>query len=273
VGASEIMLKPSTCRIPVAHAAVAIILLLATTCLAFAASPTPTPSVQPKKGIAPRAEKLLTEVCQTLASADAFTFHAEILFDHVLPPDVKVQFAGAMDFAVQRPNELAIEYHSDLGAKQLWYHGDSLTVLDIPHMLYASATVPDTIDAMMQHMAATYHLTVPLGDFALSDPCKPFRRDILYGGYIGVNDVNGVATDHVAFSSAKEDLQLWLARNGKPIPLKVVINYRTEPGSPEYIATLSQWKFPKQIPASQFVAKTPKDAKRIEFMQVKEVKP
>ena len=91
--------------------------------------------------------------------------------------------------------------------------------------------------------------------------------------YIGVNDVNGVDCDHVAFSSRNIDLQLWLDRSGKPVPRKIVINYRTEPGSPEYIAVLSDWKFPKQISDNRFSPHLPKDARRIEFLKVKESQP
>ena len=85
-----------------------------------------------------------------------------------------------------------------------------------------------------------------------------------------MNDVNGVDCDHVAYSSSNIDLQLWLDRSGKPVPRKIVINYRTEPGSPEYMAVLSDWKFPKQISDSHFVPQLPKGAKRIEFLKVKE---
>jgi len=91
--------------------------------IAAAAQPSPVPTQSPSApqagaspagAISPRAEKLLTEVCQTLSSANAFSFHAEVMFDKVLPSAVKVQFAGAIDFALQRPNALAIDYHSDL---------------------------------------------------------------------------------------------------------------------------------------------------------------
>jgi hypothetical protein len=37
---------------------------------------------------------------------------------------------------------------------------------------------------------------------------------------------------------------------GKPLPRKIVINYRTEPGSPEYVAVLSDWEFPSKIPTA-----------------------
>jgi len=224
-------------------------------------------------GIVPKADKLLTRACEALASASAFSFHAEILFDEVLPPDVKVQFAGAMDYAVQRPDELAIEFHSDLGAKRLWYSGGNLTILDLPHMVYSSVAVPSTIDGMLTKVAEDHNVTIPLGDFAASDPCLLIHQQATYGGYIGINDVNGVDCDHIALSSPKADFQLWLDRSGKPIPRKVVINYRTDPGSPEYIAVLSNWKFPNKIPANHFRANLPRQAKRIEILKVGEPKP
>ncbi|MGA7869820.1 MAG: DUF2092 domain-containing protein [Candidatus Binatus sp.] len=246
-------------------------IVLGTICVTFAAEPAST-STAPPSGIAPYADKLLTKACQTLSSADAFSFHAEIMFDQVLPPDVKVQFAGAMDFSVQRPDELAVDYQSDLGAKELWYSDGTLTILDPSRMVYATVAVPSVIDGMLDRVA-DMNLTIPLSDFAASDTCKLLRKEITYGGYVGPGDVNGVECDHIAFSSPKADFQLWLDRSGKPIPRKVVINYRNLPGSPEYIALLSDWKFPQKLPASRFRPAVPKDFKRIEFMTVKESKP
>ena len=223
-------------------------------------------------GMAPYASKLLTKGCQVLASADAFSFHAEIMFDQVLPPDVKVQFAGAMDFAVQRPDELAVDFRSDLGAKELWSNSGTLTILDSPHMVYSTLAVPTTIDGMLDRAEAN-NVTIPLSDFAVSDPCQLVRKQATYGGYVGVGDVNGVECDHVALSSPTTDWQVWLDRSGKPLARKVVINYRSLPGSPEYIAFLSDWKFPKAIQASHFRPDLPKNVKRIEFLKVKEAKP
>lgn len=226
-----------------------------------------------RPSIAPLADKLLTGACQALASEKAFTFHAEILFDEVLPHDVKVLFAGAMDFALQRPDELAVDYKSDLGSKMAWYRSETLTILDPSHGVYSTLPVPGSIDGMLEQVEKVHNLTFPLSDLAFSDPCQNLRKEIIFGGYVGVGDVNGVDCDHLAFSSNTEDFQLWLQRSGKRVPLRVVINYRTEPGSPEYIATLSDWRFPAEIAATQFEAKIPKDAKRIEFLNVKESQP
>lgn len=263
--------KHSTFGLVITGAAVGIAALLGT---AFAAEPTAalTPNAPPG-GIAPQADKILTQACQVLGSADALSFHAEITFDQVLQSDVKVQFAGAMDFAVQRPDELAIDYQSDLGAKRLWYKGDALTVFDPPHGVYASVTVPSTIGGMLDQVADMHKFTIPLSDFAASDPCQFLHKQVTYGGYVGIGDVNGVDCDHVALSSATTDWQIWLDRSGKPLPRKVVINYRSLPGSPEWIAYLSDWKFPKKIAASRFQPVLPKEAKRIEVLKVKESMP
>ena len=221
----------------------------------------------------PTADKIFAGMCQTLESAEAFSFHADVLFDQVLPSTVKVQYSGAMDFLVQRPGELAMIYRSDLGGKDLWYGNGSLTLFDPKFNVYATIEVPPTIDAMLDQVAARQDLRMPMSDLAYTHPCERPRKIAVYSGYLGINNVNGVPCDHLAYSSVTDDFQVWVPHSGKPLPLKIVINHRTMPGSPEYMATLSNWKFPKDIPSSRFQPQVPKDAKRIEFMKVEEQKP
>jgi hypothetical protein len=242
---------------------------------ASAASPAsqPPPQPAPPPSIDPRAEQLLSRSCDDLGSGKAFTFHAEITFDKVLPSNVKLQFAAAADYAVQRPDQLAVEFHSDLGGKQIWYDGTKVTILDPPHMFYATAEVPDSIDGMMERLEEVHNLSIPLADLAYSHPCDMFRKGVIYSAYIGVNDVAGEDCDHLAFTKNNVDWQVWLQRAGRHLPRKVVINYRNAPGSPEYVAVLSDWKFPASIPASVFQPDLPKDAKRIDIKKVKETKP
>jgi hypothetical protein len=72
-----------------------------------------------QEGMSPLPAKLIGAACKLLSSSDAYSFHAEIMFDHLLESDVKVQFAAAMDSYLQRPGELDVDYRSDLGGKQL----------------------------------------------------------------------------------------------------------------------------------------------------------
>lgn len=120
-------------KLAVAACGTAMGVALAINAARAANSPTPAQAAPPVHAaevpkVDPRADQLLTRMCKVLGSADAFSFHAEVLFDQVLPSAVKVQYAGEISFAVQRPNELAIDFQSDLGGKELWYQGGKLTV-------------------------------------------------------------------------------------------------------------------------------------------------
>src|SRR5260370_25810821 len=84
-----------------------------------ASQPAPQAETAPKSKIDPYVERLLNRSCEDLTSSKAFTFHAEIAFDQVLPSNVKLQFAAAADYAVQRPDQLAVHFHTDLGAKAI----------------------------------------------------------------------------------------------------------------------------------------------------------
>ncbi len=223
--------------------------------------------------IDPLAERIVRRACTTLADAKVFTFHAEITFDQVLPSsEVKLQFAGATDYSVRKPGALAVDYESDLGAKRFWYEGKTLTIFDAPKMMYTSTTVPSSIDGMMDQVAETSNLTLPLADFAMSDPCAKFKQ-VLFGSYVGRGDVGGVACDHLAFTESNIDWQIWIQHSGKPLPRKVVINYRSTPGMPQYVAVISDWKFPSTIPDSRFTPEIPKKAVHIKFINLKEPHP
>src|SRR5271169_5057319 len=53
--------------------------------------------------VAERADQLLKQMSDYIGSAEQFTFHADISFDHVLPSGQKLQFAATEDVALQRP--------------------------------------------------------------------------------------------------------------------------------------------------------------------------
>src|SRR5208283_591419 len=229
------------------------------------AEPAEAPAALPQAtkappAIEPQVEEVLNRVCTELSAAKEFSYHAEISFDSVLPSLVKLQYAAAMDAAVMRPNRLAINYQSDLGAKRIWYNGNTLTIFDPPHKAYASIPVPDSIDAMMAQVANDKNLSIPLKALDVSNPCAAVRKAVLRSKYVGINDVAGVDCDHLAFVQADMDWQLWVDRKGRSLPRKVVITYKKLPTQPQWAAVLSNWRLDQQMPASSFQPKIPAGA-------------
>ena len=217
-----------------------------------------------------RVREVLDNGCRELSRARTVTYHAEITFDSVLPSDVKLQYAAELKAAIRRPNRLAINYKSDVGAKAIWYDGSTLTIYDPVHRVYASTAVPDSIDAMLAQMAEEKNLSIPMEGFDSNNPCERIYRDVKSGKYIGINDVGGVDCDHLAFSQPEADWQLWIDHTGKPLPRKIVINYKKLPSEPQWAAVLSNWHFNRKLRASLFQPKIPKGVIKTSFIGVKE---
>ena len=92
--------------------------------------------------VAEQADRLLKQMSDYIGSADQFTFHADISFDHVLPSGQKLQFSAAEDVALQRPGRLYVEWQGDLGDRQFWYDGKSITLSDPATPFYAAEAAP-----------------------------------------------------------------------------------------------------------------------------------
>jgi hypothetical protein len=56
--------------------------------------------------VAEPADRLLKQMGAYIGSAEQFTFHADITFDHVLPSGQKLQFTASEDVALQRTGRL-----------------------------------------------------------------------------------------------------------------------------------------------------------------------
>jgi hypothetical protein len=220
--------------------------------------------------IDPQVREVLSRACRELSSARTLTYHAEINFDSVLQSSVKLQYAAEMDTAIRRPNRLAISYKSDLGAKEMWYDGNTLTIYDAAHRVYASTAAPDSIDAMLTQVADEKNLSIPLAGFDFSNPCRRAYGDIQRGKYVGINDVGGVACDHIAFIQQNADWQLWIDHSNKPLPRKIVITHKNIPSQPQWAAVFSKWRFNRKLPASLFEPRIPKGVTKASFIGAQE---
>jgi hypothetical protein len=76
------------------------------------AAPPATNAAPP--AVAAEADRLLKEMGTYIGSAEDFTFHADMTFDHVLPSGQKLQFAAAQEVALQRPGRLNVDSGSSV---------------------------------------------------------------------------------------------------------------------------------------------------------------
>lgn len=236
---------------------VAVALLLLCVAVAMAA---------PKSPVDPQSRAVLEKMASFLASAKAFCVHADVCNEEVLPSGVKVQRCSASDACLQRPNKLQATATGDLTNRSFWYDGKTLSVLFPARKQYVTVEAPATLDATMDWAMQNTGLALPLADYLYSDPLPALLSGVRLSHYLGDSEVNGVKCQHMAFKQANINWQLWVEDSETPVPRKIAIEYKTDPGSPEYTAVLSDWKFSDSLPDDRFAFTPPADAARIQVV-------
>ncbi len=218
--------------------------------------------------VAPEADRLLKEVGAYIGSADAFVFHADVTFDHVLPSGQKLQFSAAEEIVLQRPGRLYVEWNGDLGARQFWFDGKSMTLYDPATPFYASAAVPPDIDGMLAQLVPKLGFVPPLSDFLYSDPYSKIRGSVQYGFDLGQNDVNGRNCRTLALVGKDIDWQIWIENGPQPTPCKLVITYKNQRAQPQFTAVFKDWDLAPRIAQPVFTPELPPGAQKIPFAAV-----
>jgi len=226
----------------------------------FAAdSPAPPPAIDPK------ADALLKQTGQLLADAKRFTFSAHNMLDQTLDSGQKVQVARNQKIAVRRPDGVAAVVAGDLDDLQFWYDGKQMTLLNVRSNSYGSVDAPANLDATFDMLAQKYGLAIPLADLLFADPYKTLIGNARSAQHLGMGYVLDVKCHHLAFRQDGVDWQIWIEDGPKPLPRKIVITYKESPGYPQFIALLSDWNLDADVADSQFTAKIPAGAKKVEF--------
>ncbi len=88
------------------------------------------------------------------------------------------------------------------------------------------------------------------------------------GVVIGDSTVGEVHCEHIAFRGKKADLQLWIEKGERPLPFRVVITYKNEPGSPQFWALFLNWDLDPEISEDLFKFTPSDDAERLPFAAV-----
>ena len=233
-----------------------------------ASPPEAKPGAAPLPQVSEQADRLLHDMSDYLKAANEFTFRAHILYDDILPSGQKILFSGLNDVAVHRPGRLYSHGSSDAGDKRLWYDGKQVTLFDERHAVYATEKAPRTIDATLDFLIGELRFTPPLSDLLYSDPYSVLRRNTLFGFHVGVNDIDGHRCHHLAFVERNIDWQVWIDDGLMRVPRRLAITYKTLPGAPQFIATLTDWNFNARFADSIFAPSLPPAATKIEFLKV-----
>ncbi len=237
------------------------------TALFFCAQITGLTTPSYARDIDPKADEVLKKMSYYLGSKYEYTYKAEIMFDENNPIGMKLQNSAEQKVYVHKPNQIFIEYQSDIGGLKFWYNDSIATLLEFPSTQYSNVKLPSTIDQALKKLQKDYNFSLPLTEFIFVNPYKTLLENVRSGIYVGTSKVFGVVCDHLAFQQQDIDWQLWIetGKNKNPLPRKLVITYKNMPSSPQFIAIIKDWVIDKPITKFVFKPDIPKFAERTDM--------
>jgi hypothetical protein len=231
---------------------------------------TPSLAAEEGEGDTPSSREILQQMSETLKAAQRISFHAEVTFDDTPAPGFLIQLAGATEVALRRPDGFRIDYRDDVSAQRVWYDGKTLTLLDWAEGLYAAAAAPPTVDEAIDQFEGKYGLALPLDMLLVGDPYEWMLARAARGTYVGVHDVEGIPCHHLAFARDDLEWEIWIDQGKVPVPRKLLIRYKQEPYSPQYVAVLMDWNLAAKLPPATFEPEIPDGAVAVDFLKIKE---
>jgi hypothetical protein len=213
----------------------------------------------------PQADQALRAMSDALGSAETFTFHAVGVMDEVLETDQLSQFSRETNVFVRRPDRLFVDTDGDDVQRSAWYNGKTLTLLDESDKVYATIPTPAKLEQMLDFVIEEYGLTLPLADLLFRNTYESLMANVQSGAYVGRAEIGGHLCHHLAFRQEVVDWQIWIDMGVPPVPRRLVIVYKLEPGHPTFSATLDAWDLKARIPSSTFKLNLPADAEQIEM--------
>jgi hypothetical protein len=168
-----------------------------------------------------------------------------------------------MKVTVHRPNRMLVDLTGDDGSAKLAFDGKTLTLFSARDKKYASMSVPEgtTIDGMLKEAVGRYGVDFPLADFLSEAPNKAFLTGVTSGRVINTVTIDGAPYDHLFFFQPPGiELELWLSKNERSLPRRLIVTYRSLPGQPNFISEFSDWNLDIHPSDAEFVFQPPADA-------------
>ncbi|MGE3181982.1 MAG: DUF2092 domain-containing protein [Phycisphaerae bacterium] len=215
-------------------------------------SPASPSSMEPIRAIDQRCMTQMKAMSDFLKGLNAFEFTTESDFDVVDVGDQKLQFTRRMTVQVKRPDHLRATSSGAEWNKSYYFDGKNVSLFDEDAKVYSRVEAPANIGQMLDHMSDTYGLSVPTGDFLYDDVFETLTEYVQQARYVGETMLDGKKCHHLAFRQDSVDWQIWIADGKEPLPLKLVVTYKDEPTSPQYVARFVEWKTKASFDAKQF---------------------
>jgi hypothetical protein len=232
------------------------------------ADPVAKADQQVKPAISREASMAVQEMGRTLSQKN-FSFRAQTIRVYQDTDGQPLHIFHVMKVVARRPDRLAVHVTGDDGSTELLYDGKTATIFGVDRKKYASISAPKTIAAMLDEVSDRLGVDFPLADLLTPAPAKAFLSGVTTGKEVNTVTIDGVPYRHLFFTQPPGmELELWVTKDNRALPRRLIVTYRLLPGQPNFIAEFSDWNFTGHPAESEFVFQPPAGATRVELKPV-----
>jgi hypothetical protein len=214
-----------------------------------------------------QAMDILMHMADYLARAPRFSVTIRSDYDAIQESGERIEFGRKLRILLQRPDRLRVETERSDGQRSLvLFNGKEITAFKPGDNVYAMMEKPGTIDGALVYLVRDLQLTIPLARLFTTTLPQQMEKLVESVAYVETDALFDVPVEHIAARTAEVDFQFWIAKDEQPLPRRVIITYKNEPGQPQFRADFSNWSLAPQVSAESFVFIPPKGAEKIPFI-------
>jgi len=237
-------------------------ILLAMLATVFAATILAGPArAEPQENAAETILKAMTNYVSSQKTIE-MTFDSDI--EVITPQLEKIQFTNSGEMLLSRPDKLRAHRQGGYADVALFFDGKTVSILDKHNNGYAQFDAPGSVDQLVEALRAGHGISMPGGDFLLTNSYDVLMAGVLEAKYIGHGVIDGLECEHLAFRNHDTDWQLWVETGKRPIPRKLVITSKDINSAPQYTVRIKSWKTDVEPASDAFTFAPPAGAHKLD---------
>ena len=248
----------------ISHCVNVTLLIVGITCITEAAEQQTAKT--PDSKIDPLALTELLRMTDFVVATQHFSFTVHASYDVLQEDGQKLEFPESRRVAVSRPDHVRGDIIDSEGAESvITFDGKQLTLYNKSDQVCATTETVGTIDSAIEKLTNEFGIRMPLAMLINSKLTEIFRGKITAADKVGTSTLTGTICTHLTARSKDVDLQVWVQEGEQPLPRRIVLTYRNEPGMPQYRADLTDWKIMTARDDAKVTYKVPPGSEQFDF--------
>jgi hypothetical protein len=217
--------------------------------------------------IEPTAREAVKRMVETLGNAKRLSYEYESEYDAIQDDGEILEFGSRGAVTIRRPDRLRGEvWHREGRHVRFAWDGQKVAIYDETRNVYATTPRSGDLDSLVDFLRDEVGFKMPLADFFTEGLRQLLIDNVVAARMIGKETLDGVETEHVALRARTgTDAQLWIATGKDAVPVRIVLNFATADGRPQFRAELHDWDLDASARDSAFQLKPPKGVKTVPF--------